>query len=373
MKRLLVTTLALLSIVSPLRLDAASPVDTTTTTKESLAFTIVDDVKYYSSIKKGTNSIELFPESALGKAEALNKFPNAYNFVCEQLSGSNIKCDLDNTEFQQYVKGFYLVELKDSVLQAEVIEFARFMDYYENKEHNEKLISEVNSKSFSMDSMESITPATTKKTEQSTTISKESSMAPATRSSYSGSTAANYAKAWWNKTNNGDYPYYAEYYGQTTSTDNINDLPQGASGQSNPRRDWNDCTNFISQAIKAGGISTIKSGLVNPHRNSSNWYYSDSKPSFTWGAAHNFYLHFKDRAGVATSSSDLTVGDVCSVDFEGDGDIDHTIMITKSLGTTSNKQWVTYHTQDRKEEVTMEFFYGYLPNIKLYGYEMDGI
>jgi hypothetical protein len=192
-------------------------------------------------------------------------------------------------------------------------------------------------------------------------------------SSYGGSGAATYAQTWWNKTNNTDYPYYAEYYGQSTSTNNLNDLPSGASGQSNPRRGWNDCTNFISQAIYEGGVEMIQSGWLLPHQNVDNWYYTDSKPSHTWGGAPNFYQHFSARAGVASSSGLLQVGDAISVDFTGDGSCDHTIIITYATGTYTNQQYVTYHTTDSKETRTLSYFYdtANYPNRILYGYELD--
>ena len=123
--------------------------------------------------------------------------------------------------------------------------------------------------------------------------------------------------------------------------------------------------------LKEGGISTIKKGLISPHKKDINWYYSNSKPSFTWGGAHNFYKHFSNRAGVANSSSVLQVGDVVSIDFTGDGDIDHTIIITKTTGTSSSEQYVTYHTYDTCETKTLSDFYNYDPKVKIYGYELD--
>ena len=63
-----------------------------------------------------------------------------------------------------------------------------------------------------------------------------------------------------------------------------------------------DCTNFVSLRISAGGMKYRKTGILLPHRQSSNWYYEDKKPSHTWGGANNFYLHWKERAGIAENS-----------------------------------------------------------------------
>ena len=62
-----------------------------------------------------------------------------------------------------------------------------------------------------------------------------------------------------------------------------------------------------------------------------------------------------------------------SVDFTGDGTIDHTIIITKTTGTTTNQQFVTYHTIDSNQMRNLKYFYDYNENVKLYGYEMDKV
>ncbi len=349
-----------------------------------LAETFIEgDVVNFASFKYNNMTVRLFPEALISKDEAIKKYINAYEYITKIVAEFNIKADIDDKEFQEAVKSFFLIELDDKALEKEIKEFAAFMDFYENKHNNDTIINAISQKSVNEKEINNLMPASTLSTQAyDGTISSKSVAIPSelsehtqniTTSSYNSSTAANYATTWWNKTNNTDFPYYADYYGQSTTNNNLNDLPAGASGQSNPRRGWNDCTNFVSQAIYKGGISTIKSGLILPHTSNDNWYYSDSKPSYTWGGADNFYKHFSNRAGIASISSDLQVGDVVSIDFTGDGSIDHTIIITKTTGTATSQQFVTYHTTDSNQTRNLKYFYDYNENVKLYGYEMDKV
>ncbi|MOA12399.1 putative amidase domain protein [compost metagenome] len=116
----------------------------------------------------------------------------------------------------------------------------------------------------------------------------------------------------------------------------------------------------------AGGMTHYTWGGIS---DSDSWWYSNTGPSHSWGGAHNFYLHWRDRAGVAAYVSDLGVGDVINADFAGDGHIDHTAIITLSTGSSSSNKWLSQHTTDKKEVSTVAdwFSSGYT----VYGYEMD--
>lgn len=376
MKKIVVFAMVFMMIISNISMVMAensnSDIKDVNEVKALSEVELSGEIKYFSSIDYNGYTIRLFPETTLTKEEAIKKFNNAYTFIIKDFSERGINTNLDNENFQSAIKSYFLIEIDDKELQSEIREFASFMDFYENKTTNDQIINGAISKNLSVQELNQMLPAGEVVTKNNGLVVKEKTNV-IKLSSYSGSTAATYATTWWNKTNNTSYPYYATYYGQSTSTNNLNDLPSGASGQSNPRRGWNDCTNFVSQAIYAGGISTIKTGLINPHSNVNNWYYSNSKPSHTWGGAHNFYQHFSSRAGVASSSGDLQVGDAVSVDFTGDGSIDHTIIITKTTGTTSDKQFVTYHTTDSNQSKTLKYFYDYNVNVKIYGYELDEI
>lgn len=113
-------------------------------------------------------------------------------------------------------------------------------------------------------------------------------------------------------------------------------------------------------------VMLLIGGIFTTYRSDKVWYYSDSKPSHTWGGAHNFYKHWKKRAGIAKKSGSLGKGDVVNIDFQNDGKIDYTVIITK---VKSGKQYYTQHTTDSKNKNTISDLYkkGYT----LYGYDMD--
>ncbi|WP_066229028.1 amidase domain-containing protein [Metabacillus fastidiosus] len=244
--------------------------------------------------------------------------------------------------------------------QEEILEFVGFMDLYENYADNERIA--VLKESFDsgvieedeLEELLSFTPADDIFTSESPELYNTDGMASvmaAAKNGYDNIKARDYARKWTSNTeilrNNKAYPYYS-------------------SVNKNCHSCWNDCTNFVSQAIYAGGMKFR--GTTNWLSN-SNWWYNNAKPSNTWGGAHNFYNHWKDRAAVVSSVSSLQVGDVVNADFKGDGHIDHTAIITKDDGKLSSNKHLTQHTDDYKEKTTLKNWYdkGY----KVYGYEMD--
>ncbi len=147
-----------------------------------------------------------------------------------------------------------------------------------------------------------------------------------------------YAYQWWNKRNNEQYGYYSRVSGGCYSC-------------------WYDCTNFVSQTLQAGGMVEWKK--------SSYWYYSDNKPSYSWGVSNSFYKHFELRAKPVQRISDLQVGDVVQADINGDGRIDHAALVTK---VTPTGVYVTQHTTDRKDyPISTWFQAGYI----VYGWDME--
>lgn len=99
------------------------------------------------------------------------------------------------------------------------------------------------------------------------------------------------------------------------------------------------------------------------------WKFGPLMPTHTWGGAQNFYKHWSQRAGVASSVAALQTGDAVNADFGADGHVDHTAIITKNTGNNNNNKFLTQHTTDKKETSTLQDWYtaGY----KVYGYEMD--
>jgi hypothetical protein len=91
-----------------------------------------------------------------------------------------------------------------------------------------------------------------------------------------------------------------------------------------------DCTNFISQCLHAGGIP-----MVFAKDNSKGWWFRGGKLpnwSYSWTVAHSLYLLLKAgrepmRAVQLESPEQLRLGDVICYDFDGDGRWQHNTMV----------------------------------------------
>lgn len=126
-----------------------------------------------------------------------------------------------------------------------------------------------------------------------------------------------------------------------------------------------DCTNFASQAMEAGGWTQIVGAdICDDRKKDSVWWFkkggctriwplSDVDASFTWGGAENFrrFIGSSGRATAAAKITDLDVGDVLQRDH-GDGTIHHTMVVTQKgtdtddKGTSIVQIWLSYHTND---------------------------
>ena len=186
---------------------------------------------------------------------------------------------------------------------------------------------------------------------------------------------------------NFDAAWYAKTYAK-----NVNDKnyflyrSQGSNGGWNwegytnydtaYKRDGNDCTNFISQAINHGKIAQIEKSWRD-RGNVEGWYYhreyttavSDDWHSYTWGGAANFLHHFGYRrhsSKIYTTNQNkdwfrnndaykVKVGDIVAFDYTGtngnsDWNADHIMMVTKKQG---NQIWISGHTG---AEINTDFY-----------------
>ncbi|MET3505758.1 amidase domain-containing protein [Halalkalibacter oceani] len=120
------------------------------------------------------------------------------------------------------------------------------------------------------------------------------------KSAYNRREAVRYAELWWDDYN----PAYHRF------TDN--------------------CTNFISQCLYAGGARMT--GYPN---RATGWWYQGGNWSFSWSVAHSLRWHLsgsKDglRGEERQSAKELEPGDVICYDFNGDGRWQHsTIVVAK--------------------------------------------
>ena len=129
----------------------------------------------------------------------------------------------------------------------------------------------------------------------------------------------------------------------------------------------NDCTNFVSQTMEAGGWSQIVGAdRCDDRKKDSVWWFkrdgcprrilSNIHASHTWGGADNFFRFLKvsGRGTSVSNVSDLEEGDVLQRDH-GDGTIHHTTVVTRrgdadaEIGgstTRIRQMWLSYHTND---------------------------
>ncbi|WP_018664123.1 amidase domain-containing protein [Heyndrickxia acidiproducens] len=145
--------------------------------------------------------------------------------------------------------------------------------------------------------------------------------------------AVQYAERWWNSFN----PAYKSF------TD--------------------DCTNYISQCLHAGGAPM----RGYPDR-SKGWWMRNNNWSYSWTVAHSLktYLQYSKtglRAKEVSTPQELKYGDIICVDFQGDGRFDHTLIVT---GYDYNGMpLVNAHTTNsRKRYWTYEDSSAYTPDIR---------
>lgn len=107
-----------------------------------------------------------------------------------------------------------------------------------------------------------------------------------------------------------------------------------------------DCTNYISQCLRAGGAPMR--GI--PTRN-KGWWYQGNNWSFSWAVAHSLRWYLSGsteglQGEEVASAEDLNLGDVICYDFQGDGRWDHnTIVVAKDA---NNMPLVNAHTDNSR-------------------------
>lgn len=89
-----------------------------------------------------------------------------------------------------------------------------------------------------------------------------------------------------------------------------------------------DCTNYISQVLLAGGFPMEYTGV----RDRGWWYRGGANPdwSFSWAVAHSLRWYLAQHPAVEAHDSPqrLELGDIINIDFEGDGVVDHSLVVT---------------------------------------------
>jgi hypothetical protein len=145
--------------------------------------------------------------------------------------------------------------------------------------------------------------------------------------------AVQYAERWWNSYN----PAYKKFHV--------------------------DCTNFISQCLKAGGAPMR--GYPNRRQ---GWWMQNGSWSYSWSVANSLRLYLSQsktglKAIEVRNAADLQLGDVICYDFQGDGRFDHTTIVTAK--DAYGMPLVNAHTSNsRMRYWSYEDSTAYTPNIK---------
>ncbi len=107
-----------------------------------------------------------------------------------------------------------------------------------------------------------------------------------------------------------------------------------------------DCTNFASQVLYAGGWPEEdlgSGGSTDLH----NWFHSPIGDSHTWTVADDIKDHFRGSgAWTIEGFSDLVEGDVLSADWDGNGTYTHTMIVTGK--SDSGDPLLSYHSIDTR-------------------------
>lgn len=125
----------------------------------------------------------------------------------------------------------------------------------------------------------------------------------------------------------------------------------------------NDCTNFISQCLHAGGAP------MRGYPNRGNgWWLRNNNWSFSWAVANSLRTYLKNSSvGLRTKEvyrpDQLLLGDIICYDFEGDGRFNHNTIVTAK--DVYGMPLVNAHTYNsRMRYWAYEDSTAYTPNIK---------
>lgn len=124
----------------------------------------------------------------------------------------------------------------------------------------------------------------------------------------------------------------------------------------------NDCTNFMSQALKVGGWD-FDYGW---YRSSGNWWYNSSNQTYTWAGAENWSKFAPKRSYTMDSIWKMVPSDIMQMDFDRNGVMNHGMMVTYRMSDGSNL-YITQHTTDYHNRSVRTILYFY-PNALYYAW-----
>jgi len=159
-------------------------------------------------------------------------------------------------------------------------------------------------------------------------------------------------------TTNGTYDYkamaaYAEKYWNNYNPDYPNFNGHGAGG---------DCTNFVSQSLKAGGWKHAP-GYVYDY---TKWFGTKDiqSDSFVGVNEWSWFTQNAKRSTPLANVYQMQIGDVVQVDFDRDGSKDHTMMVSY---VANGMPYLTYHSSNTYRRSLSSIIASY-PNSYYYAY-----
>ncbi|MGQ4386139.1 amidase domain-containing protein [Streptomyces sp. SAS_270] len=160
---------------------------------------------------------------------------------------------------------------------------------------------------------------------------------PKTGTAYNYKAMAAYAEKYWSVYNT-DYPNY------------------------NGHADGGDCTNFVSQSLKAGGWKHVP-GYVYDY---TKWFGNADiqSDSFVGVNEWSWFAQNSKRTKPLANVFQLEVGDVLQMDFDKNGSKDHTMIVTSKSGGVP---YVTYHSNNTFRRSVASLVASY-PNAAYYAY-----
>lgn len=124
-----------------------------------------------------------------------------------------------------------------------------------------------------------------------------------------------------------------------------------------------DCTNFVSQSLKAGGWKDVTGSSSDFHK----WFSNSTAQSDSWVGVNEFSwfaLSSKRVTGLANVYQ-LDVGDVLQMDFDKDGSKDHSMIVT--YRSSQGVPYLTYHSTNTFRRSVASIVASY-PNSAYYAY-----
>ncbi len=134
----------------------------------------------------------------------------------------------------------------------------------------------------------------------------------------------------------------------------------------------NDCTNFVSQCLRAGGWQVVNDTIFNRNRTDRWWPYDLGRPaSYTWINADymKWFIQVSGRGYFISDWHGLQPGDVIGADWgpggtppgTPDGTLDHMMIVLSNNGND-----ITYAQHSSNKVWTLRKVMAFMPGARFY-------